>query len=269
MLRTIRYPVSHPVLKYLIKYFWVIESNSIISVSHKLLPVSNIDFIFNLSSPIKYITDKEVRTTSTGFHFNGIRDKHYIINQTGNLRVFGASFFSTGLFPILRIPLDEFTGQTIELDDIIRNFTDEILKKITEVQSNDEIIKVIEIAIADSVDISLIPSKDVYELFRTFNSNNYYIRDFCMQYGVNQRKLERIFNKYIGVSPKLFQRINRFNGIINQIQGKKNDNLALFAYDNNYFDQTHFIKDFKSFTGTTPTEFLSQNNSVRQIMELY
>lgn len=269
MLRVIRYPVSHPLLRNLIKYFWVIESESIISVSHKLLPVNNIDFIFNLSSPIEYITDEKVRTTSTRFHFNGIRDKYYIINQTGNLRVFGASFFPIGLFPILRIPLNEFTGKTIELDDIISNFTDEILKKITPVQSNAEIIKVIEIAIVDSVDISLIPSKDVYELIRVFNSNNYCISDFCEQYGVNQRKLERIFNKYIGVRPKLFQRINRFNRIINQFQGKKNDNLALFAYDNNYFDQTHFIKDFKSFIGTTPTEFLNQNNSVRQIMELY
>lgn len=267
MLRVIRYSVSHPLLRNLIKYFWVIESESIVSVSHKLLPVNNIDFIFNLSSPIEYITDEKVRTTSTRFHFNGIRDKYYLINQTGKLRVFGASFFPIGLFPILRIPLNEFTGKTIEIDDIISKFTDDILKKITAVQSNAEIIKVIETAIVDSVDISLIPSKDVYELIRVFNSNYYCISDFCEQYGVNQRKLERIFNKNIGVSPKLFQRINRFNRIVNQFHGKKKDNLALFTYDNNYFDQTHFIKDFKSFIGTTPTKFLSQKSLVRQIME--
>lgn len=269
MLRVIRYPVSHPLLRNLIKYFWVIESESIISVNHKLLPVNNIDFIFNFSSQIEYIGDEKVRTTSTRFHFNGIRDKYCIINQTGNLRVFGASFFSIGLFPILRMPLNEFTSKTIELDDIISNFTDEILKKLTSLQSNSEIIKIIEMAIADTVDISLIPGKDIYELIKVFNSSNHCISDFCEQYGVNQRKLERIFNKYIGVSPKLFQRINRLQGIINQFKQKKSDNLTLFAYDNNYFDQTHFIKDFKTFIGTTPTEFLSQNSSVRQIMELY
>ncbi len=269
MLQVCRHPARNPLLKSIIKYFWVIESESIISISHKLLPVNNVDIIFNLSSPIEYITDEQNSTNSTRIHFNGPRDKCVIIRQTGKLRVFGASFYPTGLFPMLNTPLKEFTGRTVGIDEITGTFTDEIQDTISEVHTNAEVIKKIEKVIAESIDFSLIPDRDVFELVRIFNSEDYCISDFCEEYGINQRRLERIFKKYIGVSPKLFQRVNRLNRIINQLQNEDLDNLALCAYDHNYTDQSHFIKDFKAFTGSTPTEFLNKPGSVKQIITPY
>ena len=266
MLKVCRYPASNPLLRSIIKYFWVIESESIASINHKLLPVNNVDLIFNLSSPIEYITDAQTSANSTRFHFNGPREKCLIIRQTGKLRVFGASFFPTGLFPMLNTPLKEFTGRTVGIDEITGNFADEILDTISEVPTNAEVIKKIEEYIAELIDFSLIPDRDVSELIRIFISEDSCIYDFCEEYGINQRRLERIFNKYIGVSPKLFQRINRLHRIINQLRSEDFDTLALCAYEHNYTDQTHFIKDFKTFTGTTPTEFMNQPGSVKQII---
>lgn len=266
-LQTTRYPVNHPILKKLIKYYWLIQSQSPIEVNHKLLPVSNIDFILNLSSPIRYLKDEKTEIVPTGFHFNGIRDRYFLVKQTGRLRIFGISFFSMGLFPILKMPISEFKDKTIELDLAISNFTETIINKINNIQSISEIINIIENQLMQNVDVSLIPGKEVFDVFEVFNKNinDFNIKSLCEQYGINQRRLERVFNKYIGIRPKLFYRINRFQEIINHMQKTNLDNFATIVYDNNYYDQMHFIKDFKLFTGSTPIEFLNQRKSVKQI----
>ena len=271
LLQTTRYPVNHPILKNLIKYYWVIQSQSPLEIEHKLLPVCNIDFILNLSSPIKYLKDEKMELAPTGFHFNGISDRYCRINQRGILRVFGISFFPTGLFPILKIPVSEFKDKTIELNLIIKDFTESIEDKLNKTHSIPEAITVIENELIKIVDISLMPSKEVYHAFELFNKhiNESGINVLCEEYGINQRRLERMFNKYIGMSPKLFYKIKRFQRIVNSLEKTENESFTTLAYNNNYYDQTHFIKDFKSFTGSTPTAFLKQNNSVQQITKYF
>jgi len=200
-----------------------------------------------------------------GFHFNGIRDKYYMINQTGKLRVYGVSFFPAGLYPILKIPISEFSDKTIELDLIIKNFTNSIVSKIKLDDSISDTVAIIEEELANIVDVSLIPTKETQRLFESFHrNNNLKIDSFCNMHGINQRRLERLSKKYIGVSPKAFNRITRFQEIIKLLE-INDENFTAITYNNNYYDQNHFIKDFKSFTGTTPTEFLKSKKSIKQI----
>lgn len=268
LLKTIKYQAKNPILKHLIKYFWVIQSNHPVIINHKLLPVGNIDIIMNFSPTIKYISDSKTEIVPKCFHFNGIRDRYYYINQTGKLNVFGISFFPTGLYPLLKIPLSEFTNQTIELDLLLNKFTSQIEEKLSITDSISEKFDLIEKELAGLIDIELIP-KEITQIFNVFSSNTNHldIHHFCDHYGINQRKLERIFNKYIGISPKKYLRLNRFQGVLNEIIKQKNKNLISLAYENDYYDQTHFIKDFKSLTGSSPSQFSNERKSVKEIIE--
>jgi hypothetical protein len=176
-------------LKKLIKYYWVLQSQSPVEINHKLLPVSNIDFILNLSSPIRYLKDEKTELVPKGFHFNGIRDRHYLIRQEGKLRVLGISFFPTGLFPVLKVPVSEFKGKTIELELALNNFTEIIMDKISTTKSILEIINIIEEQLIQNVNLALIPSKEILGLFKVFSDNSdvYNIGCFCEQHGMNQR----------------------------------------------------------------------------------
>ncbi len=266
MLRTTRYPVTNPLLKNIINYFWVLESESEVSVNHKLLPVSNVDMIFNFCpSPITYINE-EGNTETKSIHLNGIHNRFYSIIQTGKLKVFGVSFLQAGLFPILRTPLNEITDKTINVDDIITAFTDDIMEKVSFADSDIDIIKVIENKIVHLLDYNLMPEKIIYKILKLCASDTILnINDLCNNTGINRRTIERVFNKYVGISPKLFARINRFQKTIKELN--HSNSLTSIAYDFNYFDQTHFIKDFKSFVGCTPTEFINKNTSIKQIIK--
>ena len=74
---------------------------------------------------------------------------------------------------------------------------------------------------------------------------------------ITERTFERRFAKEIGVTPKQFAKITQFSFSLNQIQESDYTSLTNVAYNNNFTDQSHFIRTFKRYTGHTPKEILN------------
>jgi len=72
-----------------------------------------------------------------------------------------------------------------------------------------------------------------------------------------RRQLERKFLKEIGMSPKQLGKVVRLQTALKLLVNQKRNTFTEIAYESAYYDQNHFIKDFREFTGTTPKEFLS------------
>ena len=75
-----------------------------------------------------------------------------------------------------------------------------------------------------------------------------------------RRQLERKFSKQIGISPKQLGKVIRLQSALKMLLSEEGDNLTTIAYKSEYYDQSHFIKDFKEFTGISPKEFLGHEN---------
>jgi transcriptional regulator GlxA family with amidase domain len=75
-----------------------------------------------------------------------------------------------------------------------------------------------------------------------------------------RRQLERNFKKQIGVSPKQLGKVIRLQTALKMLLDQKSENLTDIAYESEYFDQSHFIKDFREFTGINPKDFLTNEN---------
>jgi AraC-like DNA-binding protein len=73
---------------------------------------------------------------------------------------------------------------------------------------------------------------------------------------VNERTFQRIFKKYVGVTPNQYRRICQFQISFEQLRGKAFKKLTDIAYDNGFADQSHFIRSFKEFTQVTPNDYL-------------
>ena len=76
----------------------------------------------------------------------------------------------------------------------------------------------------------------------------------------SQRQLCRKFCKWVGVSPKSFCRIIRFQSTLRMLRSRLKRNLLSIALDGGYYDQSHFIHEFNSYFGLTPSEFMARNN---------
>ena len=97
--------------------------------------------------------------------------------------------------------------------------------------------------------------------------NGYNIKNENIE-GIGLRRLEQRFKKEIGISPKLFSRTIRVNNAIEQMKVKTGKSLTQLALENNYFDQSHFINDFKQFTGYSPSKFLKSITPNGDILNL-
>ena len=86
------------------------------------------------------------------------------------------------------------------------------------------------------------------------------IANVAAKYGITSRYLQKIFINYTGLTPKLYGKINRFqNSLV--LLAKQNSSLTSVAYECGYFDQSHFIREFKSFTGVAPSAFSIEHSS--------
>jgi AraC-like DNA-binding protein len=70
---------------------------------------------------------------------------------------------------------------------------------------------------------------------------------------IGERQLQRLFKTTVGIGPKLYSRIVRFRMAYEKAQSERKTSWTDVAYDHGYTDQAHFVKDFKTFTGLTPT----------------
>lgn len=74
-------------------------------------------------------------------------------------------------------------------------------------------------------------------------------------FGVKQ--FERVFSKNIGLNPKKYLSIVKFQNVLQMKKKFPNANLQRLAYENGYYDQSHFTHDFKNLTGLSPKDFFS------------
>jgi len=86
------------------------------------------------------------------------------------------------------------------------------------------------------------------------------IENVASRYGITSRYLQKIFLQYTGLTPKLYSKINRFQHSL-QLVAKRQTSLTDIAYECGYFDQSHFIREFKSFTGFIPSGYNPENSS--------
>lgn len=264
-----RYEVKSRTLKSLIKYFWVVKGQ-MMDLSHKYLPVSNIDLVINLGHETKYITKKGEVTIGNRIYFNGITDSYKLNIQKGTLNMLGVSFRPTGLFPFLKMPLAEFKNRTIEFDLLYKRLNDEIIERVGDLEDIAYSLEVLEEALLGLLDYSKILDESSLRMFKSFRSSmqDMKIADFCSDYGIHKRGLERFFYKYVGTTPKGFTMISRFQNILKKLERGGYGLLTDLAYDSGYYDQMHLIKEFKGFSGSTPTAYIRQKSALRDIIRL-
>lgn len=92
------------------------------------------------------------------------------------------------------------------------------------------------------------------------------LKNLCLDLKISERSLERIIQSYIGVSPKQFSRISRFQSALNCLYNQPVSRLSDIAYTFNYSDQSHYIREFREFSGLSPKQFVKQSSPIQNFI---
>lgn len=238
-------------------------------LNHKLIPVRNIDLKFNLSETPHYLYLNGKTKLLEDVYFSGLQDhyKNAYFKINGKIDMLGICFLPGGIFPFLKRPLSEFKNQLLGAREIGFNEAIKISERLKEAHNTATKLMILENELLLLIDKEYRTPRSFEHIFRSLNpiGGSIQIAEFCHRNDIGIRKLERLYNKYIGISPKAYCTLSRFQNSINRILHTDYTNLSDIAYDNGYFDQMHFIKEFKRFAGSSPKSFVRSNNSMLQI----
>ena len=265
-----RYPVQHPLLREYVSFFWELHINQA-QLNHKLVPQRNINMRFNLSDTSHRICRDNDESLLEDVYFPGLQSQftNSYLKIDGEVDVIGVCFKPDGLYPFVKIPVSEFKNQILGAGEVGFINADRIFNRLKETAGTTNRLSILEYEL-----LSILQnSNKIPEKFRLlFNAlkqeSSIKLAEFCKQENIGLRQLERMYLKYVGLSASTYTTLNRFHITLNQLLKSGYTRLSDLAYDNEYFDQMHFIREFKRFTGNTPGKFIKQNNSILQIGKL-
>lgn len=272
MLNSIKtYPVKNQLLKKYIKFFWECRANNS-QLNHKLIPQRNINLRFNLSETPHFLSLNNQEHKLERVYFSGLHDcfTDAHLKLSGEIHTFGICFFPEGFYPFIKIPIAEFKNRILGLGEIGFKMGEIIWEKLSGANDITERLDIIEKELLSFVIDDSKDSDNFINIFKTLvkRDNSLQISEFCKFNNINIRTLERMYNKYVGLSANTYRTLDRFHFGLNNILYGDYSKYSDVAYDSGYFDQMHFIRDFKRFTGATPKSFAKQNDSLLQIAKL-
>lgn len=267
-----KYAVRHPLLKKYIKFFWELHIEHM-QLNHRIIPQRNINLRFNLNDTPQYLDLNGKNQLLENVYFSGLQN-HYMdahIKLNGKIDMLGICFFSYGFFPFLNIPVSEFTNKFLGADEVGLKPAIKISERL---KGAADVLSRLDILENELVLLLYKSKKETPENFRQIfdaqrQSNSFLLMsEFCIQNNICMRTLERMYNKYVGVSAMTFFTLSRFQNGLYKLLYNDYSKLSDIAYCSGYFDQMHFIKEFKHFAGNTPNNFVKQNNSILNIGKL-
>ncbi len=161
-----------------------------------------------------------------------------------------------------RIPSGELVDRYLSAADIWGRSGAAVEARITDSRTNGERISVVESFLLEQFRSN---KQSSYEwLDRAFHQLYYHraksLDMVVSQSDVSVRHFQKVFKQYAKVSPKYFRRVARMEIVMRQLLLDGRSRYLDLALENGFYDQAHFIKDFQSFTGETPTRFLRAPN---------
>lgn len=258
------YEVFDPVpdLQPFIKCFWTLDDERHDEpVKQRIVPDGCMEMIFHYGDLYnQFFPDGSFITQPRSFIFGQITS--YIeIAPSGVSGIVAARFRPDGLAPFLSVPVSSLDNQAISLEIIFGEKGISLEEQVVAAANNLERIKIIESfmlnGLAERNTIDRITKACVEEIFHASGQQD--MDTLASKLNINRRSIERKFNAGIGISPKQLSKLVRLQAALKMLERKRFDSLTELAHESGYYDQAHFIKDFKEITGVIPKAFFSDN----------
>ncbi len=230
-------------------------------VMERVIPTENIQLMFHYKNPFVVHHSDSLILKQPQSIISGLSDTFSDVSTNGEAGVVFISFYPTGACHFFNFPLSEVANQSLDLSDVLGSeirqveeilyFTDSIHEKIPVIE-NFLIRRYFPIPSYDN----LLIQKGI-EIIKDYKGQiNVSSLSNCLS--ITSKTLERKFSQYLGKTTKQVIKLMRFQEVLNDFSKNKDLILTERAYNNGYFDQSHFIHDFKTYSGYTPKEFAAK-----------
>lgn len=249
-----------PALAPYIRHYWLLETDSIAPSTERIIPGGNIQLLFYRGDAVSLSTRHDTRSLNSQSvlcgQFIGFSDLSY----TGNVKILAVVFHTYAASAFFRMPVSELCDRKVTADELADRDLMELEDRILYEPDDRNSIRLVEQFLLRRLD----PLKS-YNLERmraaisTIDREKGEIRvsDLASSVFLSTKQFQRVFTGHIGISPKDFLRIVRFQHALYMLQSTPDMTFSRLACECGFYDQPHLINEFKIFSGYTPGEYLS------------
>jgi AraC-like DNA-binding protein len=249
-----------------VKCYYVYQSSNSVAFEDTVFPSGCMEIIFNLGNGHWQTKSGDGFVTTPPVELWGQLNGPLPVRSAGCNTMLGVRFFPHAAASILPDKVSLFNNQVVDYRDISGKAIHTLHAQLQETKFWNKRIALLEsfllqqlehagkklskVAVISDLMVAL-QQQDVYDTMETI----------ATRYGISARYMQQLFLQYTGLTPKLYSQITRFQHSL-QLVTCRNTSLTDIAYECGYADQSHFIKEFKAFTGFTPSGYSIENSSV-------
>jgi len=248
-----------PPLDEFVQALWVFAGDPLPHAKERALPDGCTLLIVNLHEDRTRIYDRHdfsLRQSFNGCALIGPQTEYNVID-TQRTAMAGVHFKPGGAYPFLAPPADELHGTQLPLDVLWGGFAGELRERLLEAATADERLCITERALLARARRTLARHPAVKFALEQFRRGPHTktIADVTDRTGLSPRRFIEVFRREVGLTPKLFCRVRRFQQALHLVGAGKPVEWTDVALDAGYFDQAHFIHDFRAFSGINPSTY--------------
>jgi AraC-like DNA-binding protein len=228
----------------------------------RVVPTGHIFIIFELDGIQRNTFNNKTLKPNGTFSkvwISGVHKNHLSISAHQDSEMFVIQFKPFGGYPFFQFPINQLNDKVIPAQEIFGKEILDLRKFILNSLTSTKKFSQAENWLISKLDINKFPDEALMLIINQFTNQPLSNHSTIVNsYPKTQKHLISQFKKFCGHTPKIFHRIVRFNDILQQINNEQHISWSQIAYLSGYADQSHFIKEFKEFSGFNPQGFIKQ-----------
>jgi AraC-like DNA-binding protein len=261
----------HPFLQPFVSNYCIMDIDNLETISNVFVAKTSSVMMFHIGMPPTPISIKYEFPNTPNKHYTFYRHQAWLGGMLteplmGHMAHKGCYlcviFTAFGVHHFLRESAVALTNHGFSIDNLsLPHSFDILMDKLYNTTNKKKALQLVENELLSYYDELNIPFsvKDMSPVTNYIARQNGMVRiqDLEDKFRISRRWLEKQFSAQVGVSPKEFARVTRFNALLNQIFTDPSVSLNILLDDFGYYDQSHLNKDFNEFTGQTPLVYLT------------
>ncbi len=232
----------------------------------KVLPVASSNLMINLGDPFDVYEPGQTTPfiTCTDSWLTGVWNTYHSVDWPSQVRFYGVHFKPGGSYPFLQMPLSELNGQVVPLDAFWGSYASEIRERLHAARTVEAGFTLLEqlllVRLQEAPHGMDVVEHAVAKIDRQHGAVS--IRELSDEIGISQNHLGTQFKRLVGIPPKEVARFYLFAHVLRTIDFTRSIDLTRIAHQSQFYDQSHFNKDFVAFTGYSPSEYVQLRQRV-------
>jgi AraC-like DNA-binding protein len=240
---------------------------------HSAVPTGSVDLTFNLADgPLRVFThvDDSEGQSFDGSVVHGAHTKYFVLDARADVDVIGVHFRPGGGAVLLGLPAHELTDRHVGLEDIWGSHARDVRAQLAEAATPEAKLQLLEATLLARLRRATLVHPAISFALRGIRTAPDDVRIGALQRetGYSARRFTTLFARDVGLTPKMYSRIQRLRRVVEQVAGAGDVDWAAIASDHGYYDQSHLTRDFREFTGHTPASYrpISAQNAFHMVL---